>query len=359
MKILIIIGSFKVGGAERMSINTGEELTRRGYDVYYIVQRPIFEIPHSIPENKIRVLRKKDNQNIAYKISSLFWGIYRETNKIDPDVVIGFSRFSSFLANFTFHSKIIARFDAYPYRLTKKQRIYADICINSPFVKKIIIPSSDMLSALKSIRPDGSKKFTLISNSITASSILRKVENEEVKYEFDYISAMGRLSSQKNFELLISAYLNSSIKEKYKLVIIGDGPNEEQLKELVRENDLEDYVIFTGRLKNPFSIINNSSFFVNPSKFESFGNVILEALLLGKPVIATNCNYGPADMVKNGYNGALISDNSLDEMVEKLNAWGSDEILLKQLSKNAYSSALKFDIKEVGDLWENLIESIN
>ena len=87
---------------------------------------------------------------------------------------------------------------------------------------------------------------------------------------------------------------------------------------------------------------------MNPSKFESFGNVILEALLLGKPVIATNCNYGPSDMIKTGYNGALISDDNMQELVEKLNEWGNNEIVVKELSQNAYNSALKFDIKKCG-----------
>ena len=60
MKVLIIIGSFKMGGAERMSINTGEELVRRGFDVHFIVQRPIFEIPNIRFLTKNTVLRKKN-----------------------------------------------------------------------------------------------------------------------------------------------------------------------------------------------------------------------------------------------------------------------------------------------------------
>lgn len=355
MKILIIIGSFKVGGAERMSINTGEELSKRGYDVHYIVQRPIFEIPNSIPDDKIHVLRKKNNQSLFYKISALFLGVYRETRKINPDVIIGFSRFSSFLANFTFHPNIIARFDAYPFRLTKKQRIWADIIISSPFIKKIVIPSSDMLNALEEHRPKGKKKFTLIPNSIFASSILKKIEEGEAEYTFEYISAMGRLSWQKNFELLINAYSKSSIKEKLKLVIIGDGPNRRHLEDLVIKYKLQDFIIFTGRLENPFKILNNSCFFVNPSRFESFGNVILEALLLGKPVIATDCNYGPADMVKTGYNGALISDNDEDELLAKLNEWGNSEETRNLFIPNTYNSAIKFDIDHVGDTWEKVI----
>ena len=359
MKVLIIIGSFKMGGAERMSINTGEELLRRGFDVHFIVQRPIFEIPHSIPEQKISILRKKNSSNVFYKIVSLFWGVFRESRKIKPDVIIGFSRFSSFLANFTFHPRIIARIDAYPYRMNRKQRIWADIIIKSPLVKKIVLPSSDIVKALQEIRPQGNKKYTLIPNSITISSILNKADEEGPNYDFEYISAMGRFSPQKNFDLLIHAYSKSSIRNKFKLLIVGDGLYKEDLEKQVKKNGLDNNIIFTGRLENPFPVIKNSKFFVNPSKFESFGNVILEALLLGKPVIATDCNYGPADMIKTGYNGALISDDSLDELVEKLDEWAENDSIVNELSQNAYNSATRFDIKKIGDMWQTLLEEIN
>ena len=64
-----------------MGINTGEELLKRGYDVHYIVQRPIFEIPNSIPYERIKVLRKKDNQSLLYKINSLFFGPFELLKK--------------------------------------------------------------------------------------------------------------------------------------------------------------------------------------------------------------------------------------------------------------------------------------
>ncbi|CAM4240128.1 glycosyltransferase [Gillisia hiemivivida] len=358
MKILIIIGSFKMGGAERMSINTGEELMQLGHDVHYIIQQPIFEIPHDIPSEKITVLRKSEDIG-AYKIlKALFLGIYKETKRINPEITIGFSRFSSFLANFSFNSNIIARLDAYPYRMNRKQRIWADFIIYSPFVKKIVLPSSDMIEAMNEKRPYGIKKYILIPNSIDVYSILEKAE-DPCSYNFEYISAMGRFSPQKNFELLINAYSESEIRNRFKLIIIGDGAYRTKLERLVKMKGLSDNIIFTGKLKNPFPIIKNSYFFVNPSKFESFGNVILEALLLGKPVIATNCNYGPADMIQNGENGALIADNDVGELKAKLDEWYNNENMVKRLSNNAHNSALNFNRPAVGRKWDKLITEVS
>ena len=111
-------------------------------------------------------------------------------------------------------------------------------------------------------------------------------------------------------------------------------------------------------MKNPFPIIDSSRFFVNTSTRESFCNVILEALTLSKPVIATDCDYGPSDMINNGENGFLIESNNLDQLVDKLNSLGEDNLLIDKMSANAKKSSLRFQIDYIGNEWENLIKNI-
>ena len=360
MKILIIVGSFKTGGAERMSINTGEELLKRGFDVHYIVQRPIFEIPNTIPKERITILRKKNDQSVFYKIRSLFFGVYNVSRRINPDLVIAFSRFSSFLACFTFNTNIIARFDMNPYTLNRKQRIWANYVLNFPGVKKVVVPSTGMLKALKEKKPKYSNKFIVIPNSIRSITVNKRAEEPvSEKFKFtNYISAMGRLSAQKNFELLIKGFSKSRISDKFKLVIVGDGNLKDKLIDFATKNSVENKIIFTGQLENPFPVIDRSSFFVNTSTRESFCNVILEALTLSKPVIATDCDYGPSDMIDNGENGFLIESNNLDQLVDKLNSLGEDNLLIDKMSANAKKSSLRFQIDYIGNEWENLIKNI-
>lgn len=347
-----------MGGAERMSINTGEELSRRGHDVDYIVQRPIFEIPNSIPENKIHVLRKKDNQNLTYKVSALFFGVYRESVKIKPDVVIGFSRLSSFLACFTFNRNIIARFDMNPFNLSSKQKKWANYVLKFPFVKKVVLPSQGLMKELVSIKKKSVKKFIVIPNSAKTISVVQNSKKEGINIEGPYISAMGRLSHQKNFQLLIEAYSSSEIIQKYKLVIIGDGVLKNKLENLVKAKDLSDNIIFTGQIENPYPVVDKSHFFVNVSTHESFCNVILEALILSKPVIATDCDYGPVDMVINGENGFLIPVQNEEELISKLNLLGTSPDLIEKFSSNAKKSVEKFNIENIGDQWEDVFKEI-
>lgn len=358
MKILIVVGSFKTGGAERMSINTGEELIKRGHDVYYIVQRPIFEIPNSIPLEKIVVLRKEKRSDFFYKISSLFYGVFSESRKIKPDAVIAFTRFSSFLACFTFSKNIIARFDMNPYKLSKKQRVWADFVLNFPSVKRVIVPSTGMLEALQAIRPKFSQKFEVIPNSIKSETVIERAKDTAPAYSFEYITAMGRLSKQKNFELLIKGFSLSKLKDKFKLLIIGDGNLKDSLESIVKSQGVQEQVVFTGQLKNPFPVIAQSKFFVNTSIHESFCNVILEALTLSKPVIATDCNYGPSDMIMNHQNGFLIENDNLNALVEKLDELGSDDSKMAEFAINAKESSYRFNIEHIGNLWEDLLKRI-
>ena len=359
MKIIIIIGSFKTGGAERMSINTGEGLIKKGHDVYYLVQRPIFEIPNSISEDRIIVLRNNERTDFIYKISSLFFGVYQISKKLKPDVVIGFSRFSSFLACFTFCKHIIARFDMNPYNLSLKQKFWANYVINFPFVRKIVVPSSGMLAALSKRKRNHISKFIVIPNSVKKNTVLENARKNGVKIDSPYIASMGRLSSQKNFELLIEAYSQSSIIEKYKLLIIGEGHLKSKLLKDVERKNLANRILFTGQLSNPYPTVANSSFFVNSSSHESFCNVILEALTLSKPVIATDCDYGPSDMVINGENGFLIENDNLSQLIERLNSLGHNESLQNKFSRNAQNSIEKFELSRIVEKWMNVISDIN
>ena len=353
-----MIGSFKTGGAERMSINTGQELSRRGYDVFYLIQKPIFEIPNSIPRDRIVVLRSEKENGLLQKVYSLFVGVYFEVRKIKPDVIIAFSRFSSFLACFSLHRRIIGRFDMNPFTLSRKQRIWANVVISSPFVRKIVVPSTGMFRALTEARPGKTEKFIVVANSIDKDLVKVKARDEFPGFDFPFICAMGRLAHQKNFSLLIRAFGKSNLRAVAKLVIIGDGVLRGQIEAEIKGLDLTDNVIITGQLKNPFPLLKKALFLVNTSDRESFCNVILEGLTLSLPVVATNCDYGPEDMVQNGVNGFLTKTGDESDLITALNKLTENKELLEQLRKNAESSVEKFQISKVVDSWERLINEV-
>lgn len=357
-RILIVIGSFKTGGAERMAINTGEELFRRGHNVHYFLQKNIIEIPNSIDSSRIYIANSKPHRRGLYLHLANIFKLIIYRIKFKPQVVIGFTYFSSFIACFSFAPKIIGRFDINPFVMKRRWKMYVSLFVSYwPFVDKIIVPSKGLASEIRKVNVKLNRKIYVINNSINAEEILRMGSNELINFDINdnYITAMGRFTYQKNFELLIKSFSASKIFNKYKLVIIGDGAYRPQLEKLVFSLNLEDRVIFTGILSNPFPIVKNSSFFINSSYFESFCNVILEALTLGVPVIATDCKHGPSEMISNNLNGILTANNELDKLTIAINALAEDDGFYLKLKSNTVSSSMKFDVRNIGDHWESIL----
>lgn len=109
---------------------------------------------------------------------------------------------------------------------------------------------------------------------------------------------MGRLNKQKGQWHLIRAFQNV-VKEipNAHLYIMGEGELEQQLKSLISELNLENSITMTGYIKNPHGIYNQCEVFVFPSLFEGLGNVLLEALAFDMPIIASDCEAGPREIL--------------------------------------------------------------
>jgi glycosyltransferase involved in cell wall biosynthesis len=360
-RIMIVIGSFKIGGAERMSINVGEELLRRGYDVHYVLQKNIIELKHSIPQANIHILNKKvASSKYMHHMRNLV-GVMAMQFRLRPDVVMAFTYFSSFLACFTFSKRIIGRFDINPFHLKRKARHrISDFVANWPFVHRIVVPSYGLGKSIAARSNRFEEKITVIHNSIDLQKIrlMTRELSDIPPIAQPYIAAMGRLTGQKNFSLLLHAYAKSNIRNKMRLVIIGDGEFLSRLKVQTEELKISDRVIFTGFSKNPFPIIQQSAVFVNTSTFESFCNVILEALSVGVPVVASNCPFGPAEIIEQGANGYLFNTRSEEELVAIFNAIEKDPETLNKLKAQTIATSEKFSLKTIGDQWQQLIESV-
>ena len=131
------------------------------------------------------------------------------------------------------------------------------------------------------------------------------------------VVSVGRLTPQKNHELLLRAAARMSIPPR--IVLVGDGPERTRL-EAVAE-DLGISVDFRGADPNPYPVIASADVFVLPSRFEGFGVVLVEALALGTPVISTDCPHGPAEILGNGEYGELVpvgDEASLAQAIERL-----------------------------------------
>ncbi len=131
-----------------------------------------------------------------------------------------------------------------------------------------------------------------------------------------YLISIGRLTKQKNFELLINFFYKLSDKySKFELVIIGEGEDELKLKNLAKKLAIEKKIHFLGYQKNIFKYLKDAECFILTSLWEDPGFVIVEAALSNIPIISSNCPNGPEEIIeKNGY---LFQNNNLENLLKK------------------------------------------
>lgn len=94
---------------------------------------------------------------------------------------------------------------------------------------------------------------------------------------------------------------------------------------------------------------------LSTSKMEGFGLAILESLSLGTPVISYDVDYGPAELIQDGFNGYLVSEGDIDKMVEKVDQLLNDSQKIEQFSMNSIQSAQQFNTTTVGTKWQNIL----
>lgn len=153
--------------------------------------------------------------------------------------------------------------------------------------------------------------------------------------------SVGRLGKEKNFQFLIDVFARSHKKHPNTcLVLVGGGPEEENLKSRANELGLADKVIFTGALdrKEVIKYYCGSYLFVFASVTETQGLVVGEAKAAGVPTVAVNA-YGVRDMVIDGEDG-LLTDNSMDDFEAKLELMLSDRDLRMRMGQAAYNNAI-------------------
>ena len=120
------------------------------------------------------------------------------------------------------------------------------------------------------------------------------------------ILTAGRLTPQKDHETLLRAFARLRERMDARLIVLGEGPERTRLEQLLRQQGLESDVALPGFVANPFAYMARARLFVLSSRWEGFGNVLVEAMACGTPVVSTDCPSGPAEILDRGRVGPLV-----------------------------------------------------
>lgn len=171
------------------------------------------------------------------------------------------------------------------------------------------------------------------------------------------VLSVGRLESQKGFDILLDAWKNVSNDGSWVLKIIGDGSKKEELLAKISQNHINNVMIspFTNDIEKEYI---NSAIYVMSSRYEGFGLALAEAQSKGLPLITFDCPEGPAEIVGYGDYGILIENGNVQSLSNELSSLMNSVELREYWSNASLKGANRFNTQEILNEWINLFEEI-
>lgn len=324
-RIIHILSSNEFSGAENVVIKIIKSLEKE-YDFIY-----------ASPDGPIRNILKEKNINfVPIEKDDIFFN--RLINKYKPDIIHAHDFKASIKIAFS-HYKCykISHLHQNPFWIKRLNFRSLAYLVASFFLNSVVCVSSEIINEAvfsKFI----SKKTTILKNYIDINNIMNSVEINDSVEEFD-IAFVGRLVEVKDPIRFIEIVNEiKKIKKDIKAVMIGDGILREHCKDSIINLGLENDVKMIGFLSNPFKIVNKSRIIVITSKWEGFGLVAVEAMALGKPVIANSV--GGLQSIVSDYCGRLCKTN--DEFVMEIINLLNDKDKYIELSENCRKNAKSY-----------------
>jgi glycosyltransferase involved in cell wall biosynthesis len=369
LKILFFIPTLSGGGAERVTLQLLQHIDRNKYAPHLLLfdkeGQYIEALPSSIPIFEL----KKRRSRKAFPLFAIF-SLKKIIKREKPDVILSLMCYTNALALI---AKIMSRVK--PKTIISERTstyIYAGRFINFlrnltirflyPTADEIIFPSQDMADTIVEFRRI-KKKVTIIPNPVDVATVTEYaqeiIEDPIYRESNNIVIAIGRLSKEKGFLYLIKAIaLLSKQGIDCKLVILGEGVEYKNLQSLSKELGIEDRVHLLGFKLNPYKYLARSTIFVLSSLYEGFPNVLLEAMALGVPSIATRCPTGPEEIITDEVNGLLIPPADEKSLAHDIKRLLLDRDLRKRLSENARKKAADFRVEKIIKHYEDVIDNV-
>lgn len=321
-KILIIIPSLVGGGAERVTTYLIEYLSNNNFRVELLLLRPNKHFDYKIREDV-----KIHNLNLKTRIRYSSIPIVKAILKIRPDVCFvnmnGVNlQLSIFIKLINFYNvlrghsiRFIAReTNVLSPEITSKYKIFYKWLYSLFYnnYNRIIVQSEDMRHDMISSFGIKESIISKINNPINTDLVIRQSKQQSsLAFNaslFNFV-CLGRITYQKGYDILFKriSELDEKIRAKIHIYILGTGPLESELKDLVDTLNLGSYISFEGFQLNPYVYLAKADGLILSSRYEGFPNVLLESGVLGVPVLANRCPGGINEIIIPEENG-LICD---------------------------------------------------
>ena len=353
-KILVVIPSFLGGGAEKVGIHFANHLALSPhYDVHLLVFSPVGPL-EPLVEDSVNL------HKFSVRLRFSFIPFFKFIRSIGPDIVLSCLRSTNILCGFFkifYNYKLILSEQntldqITSFALLKRWLYFSAMRFSYAFADKVISNSFDTQSDLFKYSIRGKHNFVIGNPVISSSFLSREVSRNPYESLPTYktgktrvILGVGRLHYQKNFEMLIRSFAElCTCHDDIILAIVGQGDLRASLLRYADDLGIGSRVYllpFTSDIKDFYSY---SDIFALSSRWEGFGNVIVEAMACCTPVVSVNCPGGPSMILDSGKYGVLCSNN-FSSLASSLDFVLTGSIVID--IESAYERSLDFHVSSI------------
>nr|MBP3725142.1 glycosyltransferase [Campylobacter sp.] len=348
-KILLVVQTLSKGGAERVVSNLSKEFERIGHEVKIVLFNDIVCYEYG---GEIVNLNLPASKNYLIKFFRLFQRITRLKkifNQENPDFIFSFMESANFPCILT-GKKVFVSVRCNPNLFFSIfQKILVKFLYN--FNNVMVIPCSKGIELILN-NEYGVKNTKTMLNPVIFDNCC-EIKEDLSRYK-PFILAVGRLDWSKNFEMLIRAFSKTRTSHEAKLIILGDGQKQEELRALISKLNLNEKVLLLGNRDNIRDYYLQSKIFVLSSKTEGFPNVLIEALSNNCACIATDCPTGPNEIIQNNFNGILVENKNEETMTKAIDELYFNEELIVKFKSNAAKSIEYLSVENIAKKWLTL-----
>ncbi|MGG1924486.1 glycosyltransferase [Chryseobacterium sp. NRRL B-14798] len=377
IKILFRHRSMEMGGVEKVMLSILNNLNPDKFDITVCLTLNQGKLRDELPKHirKIYLTDGKEdfsNNSILQKLQLVKRRIRLRKLKNTPaiadrlindtfDIEIGmdYRDYDAILNSTNKNSKKIGWFHS-EINVPKFQPLVPDILKSFPQFDHMVYCSHKIKDMMHKHYPN--LKYpaeSVIINPIPIEEIKYKAEEKLDNFpEGPVFASIGRLHSRKGYHKLIDAHKKLMDEGfHHNIIVIGDGDEMNNLRAQAAKNNVEKTFILVGNQMNPYPYIKKADYFILPSESEAWPLVIAEALILQKPIIATEVG-DVGLMIKDRETGYLIS-YEVDEMYEAMKTFLTDHELIAHIRNNLKTIEDQFDNKKIFDSVENIIETLH
>ena len=230
---------------------------------------------------------------------------------------------------------------------------------------KIFYPKADKIIGISQklsidLQKFINKKVTTIYNPAFDKNI-NQLAKKRIKYlpKSDYIINVSRFTKRKDHRTTLLAFSEvSKTFKNIKLVLIGYGTEMKNIIDLSKILKINNKLIIIKKCKNPYPFIKKAKLLIHTSIYEGFCNVLVEGIMLNTPVISTNCNSGPSEILLNGKGGNLIKIGDFKSLSNNIKKYLIDPKILKNKTKLSKKKLKRFEINKHVKKYSHIFEKI-